>query len=165
MADFGIKVSTNNTDVSAASNAQMVLTSQYPLAKLDRTKQVSFQNIQIFFADEPPAPPVSPTPTITTTFIYKFAHGYPYRPSIWSFCQATGVTGQFQGSTTYFEDNGLIGGSLAANAPNCQLFTGVDDTYCYVYVTKYTGTVGPAVFVAGALVNIRFYVFVEDLGM
>lgn len=165
MSDFGMKVSANGTNVSNASNVQMILTSKNPLAKLDRTNKVSFQNIQIFFAHEPPAPAVGTTNTITT-LLYQFPHGYPYTPSIWSFCQAVGVQGQFQGSTTYFEDSGLIGGSnTSVNAPYALIYTGVDATNCYVYITKFTGTIGPQIFVAGSLLNIRFYVFVEDLGM
>lgn len=164
MADFGIKVSQNNTDVSTATDAQTILTSKFPLAKLDRTKTVSFQNIRIFFATEPPAPAVGTT-TTTTTLLYSFPHGYSYTPSIWAFCQAVGVTGQFSGSITYFQDRGLVGGFEAAGSSNAYITTGVDATNCYIYISKFTGLVGPQIFVAGSALNIRFYVFVEDLGM
>lgn len=164
MSDFGIKVSANNTDVYSATDAQTILTSKFPLAKLDRTNPVSFQNIRIFFASEPPAPAVG-TQTTTTTLLYSFPHGYSYTPSIWAFCQAVGVTGQFSGTTTYFQDKGLVGGSdTSVGAANAQVYTGVDETNCYIYITKFTGLLGPQIFVAGAALNIRFYVFVEDVG-
>lgn len=163
MADFGITVSSNNVDTTQATTSQQLLTSKYPLMKLDRTNKVSFQNLRIFFANEPPAPAVGTT-TVTTTLITFFPHGYKYVPKIWSFCRAVGVTGQFQGSITYFLDRGLIGGNgTAANAPNSYAYVEVDATNVYVYVTKFTGTVGPPIFLAGATLNFRIYVQVDDV--
>lgn len=166
MADFGITVSSNNVSTTNANTPQQVLTSKYPLAKIDRTKQTSFQNIHIFFANEPPAPAVGDLTTTTVTLLYRFAHGYTYTPSIWTFYRAVGVTGSFiVGGITYFMDSGVIGGNnTGVNSPYAYIDTIVDSTYVSIYLYKYTG-VGPQIFVAGSGLNIRSYVFAEDLGV
>lgn len=163
MSDFGITVSSNNVSVGEASTSEVVLTSKYPLAKIDRNNKVSFQNIRIFFANEPPAPAVG-TQTTITTFLYGFPHGYTYTPSYWAFSQAVGVFGQFSGDTTYFLDSGLIGGNnISAGAANATITIGVDATNCYIYINKFTGLLGPQIFVAGASLTSRIYIFAEDV--
>jgi len=163
--DYGIVVTENGVDASKATDLQKVLNLKYPLMKIDRDKSTSFKNIKITFVNDPPAPAVGTTTSISTQ-IYKFEHGYTYKPAIWSFCRADGVSGSFSGTTTYFVDSGLIGGSNTGfNFPFAFAYTGCDSQYCYIYVKKFTGTVGPAINLTGALLYIRFYVFAQDVGV
>jgi len=163
MGEFGIKIVDDVTDVSSATTVQTLLSSKYELMKLDRNNNVSFQNIRIFFANEPPAPDALNT---TVTLLYKFEHGYKYTPAIWSYCKADGVTVGGVTGTVYFTDNGTVGGSTtSAGASYATVQTGADETYCYIYITKFTGVSGVPIYMAGSALNFRFYVFAQDVGV
>ena len=160
MSDL-ISVTSNGVDIKNASTKDILLSSQYPLMKLDQANQNSFQNVSLFFNNEPPDPAPSNS---NSTLVYKFSHGYSYTPSVWAFCEAVGVTihGTFQ--TTYFNDSGLIGGSnTGVNVSYTTITTGVDSTYYYVYVNKFINSTGTTAHIAGATLNFRFYVFADDL--
>ena len=157
MGNFGIKVTGDSTNINEAGIEQTLLNSKDPLMKLDRANSVSFQNIRIFFANEPPVPAAN---TTTTTLLYKFKHGYDYTPAIWSYCRFDGAI------TTYFVDSGTIAGTTTGIGTSyAQIFTGADSAYCYIYIFKYTGPLAAPVYVAGSALNFRFYVFAQDVGV
>jgi len=161
MSDYGITVSSPNVDTKTASITQQLLTTKYPLMKLDRNNPVSFQNIRIMFNNEPPSPTANNT---NNTLLYSFKHNYSYTPAIWSFCKADGVTIAGVTGTSYFTDSGLIGGNdTVVNTSFAQIKVGADTTYCYIYIVKFTNSTGTPTYVAGAALNFRFYVFAQDV--
>ena len=72
-----LTVSSNNIDIRTANGPQVTFSTQYPFGKLDKTNNVSFQNISILFKNEPPIPPGTPGNTgPLKTLVYSFPHGY-----------------------------------------------------------------------------------------
>lgn len=156
MSDFGIKVSTNGNDAKVAQGSQLVMSSKYPLAKIDRTNKVSLQNIHIFFSQNVPK---------AKTLVYSFAHGYKYTPTLWSLVQCIGVTSPYN-PNPYIMDNGTL--LYTGGVAYCSLSIEADSTNVYVYVTRSYDTLITNntynVTVAGIGLRIRTYVFVEDVG-
>jgi hypothetical protein len=161
MADFGVKVSTSGNSATAATGAQLVLTSKYPLAKLDRLNPASFSNIHVTFLHDVP---------VGETLIYTLKHGYKYRPTVWHLIQIVGIAapytdfGFIMDSGTMLEGPGTTGGYQYV-----AVYTKWDETNIYYYVNKRVASlvVTPfsAVTVAGMALRIRTYAFVEDIKM
>lgn len=157
MSDFGIKVSTNGNDARIAEGSELIMSSKFPLAKIDRTNKVSLQNIHIFFSKSVPN---------AKTLIYSFPHGYKYTPTIWTLVQCIGV-GSPYAVNPYIMDNGSI--LYYQNIAYCYLYVEADDTNVYYYTTRPYNTLITDntynVTVAGVGLRIRTYVFVEDVQM
>lgn len=81
MAD-SFAVSNSGSSVQTAVGPQQLLSMNNPFTKLDTTKIISFQTIQLLFNTEPPQPP-NTGPFYSNTLVYQFAHGYEYVPAIW----------------------------------------------------------------------------------
>lgn len=161
MADFGIKVSSNGNSAVSATGAQLVLTSKYPLAKLDRTNPASFSNIHITFLHDVP---------VGETLVYTLPHGYKYRPTVWSLIQVIGTAAPYT-DFGFLMDKGamLEGPGTFGGYEYVSFYTKWDATNVYYYVNKRQANliVSPfsAVTVAGMALRIRSYVFVEDVKM
>lgn len=158
-------VSSNNVGVKGASITQTIFSSQYPFSKLDKTNNVSFQNIALLFAHEPPNPAgtVGNTGPIKT-LVYPFAHGYNYVPSTWVMVQNPTNTGVGQ-QPPYFQESWPIIRTDANNYTAAELHLQVDATNVNFYVWKYyDNTNTPSLpNILGFSLNIRVYVFVGDL--
>jgi hypothetical protein len=155
--DSIIKVSTPGVDVNKAKTNQLLLSSQYPFAKLDTQKAISFQTIYLFFNNDPPEPSAGNT---TTTTVYSFAHGYNYTPQVWGlFYVVSGapLTNFYQ---TYFQDYGII----AAQNPisMAYMYVTADATNVYVKVDKYYDGSNPNN-LASSSYKITIFTFVDDL--
>jgi len=166
-----ISVSAPGTDLRTATGKDVILNTRYPFAKLDSTNLVSFQSIEISFANDPPNPDGSTSDNLTT-LIYKFPHGYKYTPTVWCMFQRTVGAGD-QGDLTvtkfgpYQYESGVIAVSSASDLANyATLELAADDTNIYLGVMKVNvGAFGPdpPVNIAGYTLLVRVYVFVEDL--
>lgn len=151
-----LSVSQTGVDVRTATGDELIFSSQYPFAKLDKTNTVSFQNFTILFNKEPPNPSGSGS---KTTLLYQFAHGYKYVPSTWFLMQHVDG-GYTSANPIYQQEGGVI---TQTNPATYAIFTmNVDTQNCYFYITKFSdGTHN--VTVQGIFLNIRVYVFAGDL--
>lgn len=171
MADFGIKVSSEKTDVFKAKGKDLLLTSQYPFHKLDVENVVSFQNISLLFVSDPPNPDGTIQTSLTTN-VYTFKHGYNYVPATWLLAQRAVGAGVVTDPTSnrysaYFYEGGLIAADNTSDlSPYAALDYVVDSENITLSVTKYYDAVfgfGSPVNISGYSLDIRIYVFVEDL--
>ncbi len=152
MDNYGVKTSAKG-NVNNKSNISF--TSKYPMAKLDRTNKVSFQNINLTFLNDTPAPGVG---TSNSTLVYQFAHDYNYISSHWMMGTITGGSNNYP----YIEDEVALLSSIFADS-QATLIVKVNATNVYLYVNKtnLSGFGNPTV--AGVVISLRLYVFVEDL--
>lgn len=170
MADFGIKISTEGIDVKDAKPQETLLSTKYPLHKLDTQNKVSFQNISIFFNSNPPDPDGT-IETSLSTLIYSFPHGYDYTPTTWLMFQRTAGAGvQSSPASTrvsaYQYEGGIIASSSTSDFSNfAYLEYFADNKNIYIKVRKIynIATGGPPVDLSAYALLIRIYVFVEDL--
>lgn len=164
MADFGLKVSRNGTDAKLVEATDLILTSKYPLAKIDSTKAGSFKNVRIQFNNN--------VPLNVPTVVYQFKHGYNYTPSIWSLCRIFGLASPYLTDYNYIIDDGPVmtyrgaGGAIDV----VYFWAEADATNVYYYVNRIADTTAYAptvinVTIAGVSLRIRTYVFVEDVNM
>lgn len=156
-----MSVSQNGVDLRNASASQLVFSSQYPFAKLDRTNNVSFQNISILFNTEPPNPDGISVFTLTT-LVYKFAHGYTYVPSTW-FMMQNPSPGSVGLQPAYQQEGGDIIITNEADGTSAVLSMQADSTNVYLYVTKNYTSGDTLPNIQGFSINIRIYVFAGDL--
>ena len=160
-----MQVSQIGTTTKTATGSQVTFNTKYPFAKLDKTNPVSFQNISIQFYTEPPVPSGTyPDVGPTTTLVYQFAHGYTYVPSTWFLMQVTptspppiSINYQQEGTGAYF----LIVNE--ATGTGAYLTVTADQTNVYFSVNKIYNNVDPLPNIIGYVLNIRCYVFVDDL--
>ena len=158
-----ITVTSNNVDIATSSGSEVIFSAQYPFAKLDKTNTVSFQNIALFFAHEPPNP--NGTSVFqTTTLVYQFAHGYNYVPSTWFMMQNPTNTGVGL-QPNYQQEGGIIIATDELYYTAAVLTMNADATNVYFYITKYytAGDSQSLPNIYGFSLNIRVYVFVGDL--
>jgi len=160
MSDYGLKVSKDGVDVRTATGVELLLNLSKPQAKLDTTKTVSFQNIDLLFLNDPPEG--TGAGDTATTLVYKVAHGYTYTPSFWCLVQETPPSGTafYQ---AYFQDTGLV--AQHTGFDYASFYVKADATNVNFYVDKYydSGFGGLANNISGMLLRIRLYIFVEDL--
>lgn len=155
-----ITVSANGVDVKNAKGSDVLFSTAFPFAKLDTTNTVSFQIISIFFNNDPPSPAFGNAPIKTQ--VYQFKHGYTYVPSTWFLLQFDSASRQTPG---YQYENGIIQvSSVADNANYAEFDVSIDQTNVTFYITKNTiNNIDPLSEIFGYTLNIRSYVFVEDL--
>lgn len=160
MADYGIRVSAEDQDAFEASGQNLLLTTEYPFAKLDTTNEVSFQNVLLTFITNPPEPSVG---TSLTTTVYSFAHGYDYIPSAWHLVTIVTPKSGTSFDQDYFQDLGIIAQNTVADS--AVFYVDVDATTVYYRVTKNldTGFGGTANDITGMQLRIRSYIFVEGV--
>lgn len=158
-----LTVSANGVDVNTATGPDVIFSSQHPFAKLDKTNTVSFQNIALFFQNEPPNPSGIGIDTgPRTTLVYQFPHGYTYVPSTWFLMQNPSNTGVGL-QPSYQQEGGIIIQTDPFNYAIIRMQ--VDATNIYFYVDKYYSTFASEPFpnIIGFSLNIRVYVFAGDL--
>lgn len=158
MADYGFLTSLPGKDVLHPAIGDLVVSTKYPLAKLDSSTSVSFQNVNIFFAHDPPEPAM--LGNIQTTLIDSFPHGYKYKPRFWAL--GTLSTAAFNYHQDYFIGSGIL--SAHTTSDYAQIYVNVDSTNVNIYVDKFLDTFGTANDLTATSVKLRVYVFVEDVG-
>lgn len=160
--DLGpISVSAPGTSLTTAQGQHLTFNTRYPFAKLDSTNKNSFEIITVFFNTEPPNPTGGAgTTTTKKTLIYQYKHGYTYIPSTW-FLTSTDNFATVLGS----EGAWLLGNASGTSAQIAKFEIEVDSTYVNFYIDKQwtnTGSNSPPNII-GTTVNVRAYIFVEDL--
>lgn len=162
MGDVGARVSATDKDALTSTGKDLLLSS-YPLTKLDVSKTVSFQNINLIFINDPPEPPgLSGT---LNTQVYSFAHGYSYVPATWFLIQVITSPVGSNFTQNYFQDNGIIGAHTAFDEATFYAKTDVTNVYFYVGKTVNSGLGGVANNLVNTRLKIRSYVFTEDVGV
>lgn len=161
--DYGIKISDTETDVLDADLEHLLLTTEYPFAKLDTSNDVSFRNIFVRFNTNPPNPGGAFPDTDRETTVYTFAHGYDYAPATWALIQTVSPA---VGATFYqsiAQDSGVI--SAIGVDTSATLTVKADDENINLVVNKYFDNFlgGSAINIVGVTVRIRLFVFVESL--
>lgn len=153
MGDYGIKVvdPQSGQNVNEAVDSALLLTSKYVVIKLDTTKNQSFQNINLVFLNNPPGGGAN-------TVVYSFAHTYNYVPSNWSLVRIATVDPSSVFHQNYFMSKGVIsqytlldyaGFNVQADATNIN------------FEVERFGTAN----IVGMALQIRMYVFAEDIGL
>lgn len=155
---FGIKVLSPSGTGPQGGPEQVIFTTKYPFAKIDTQNPVSFQNIGIFFNNDPPFDPTGST-TITTP-IYQFKHGYDYIPTYWMLYQNTNASNN-QRQWTYGNEGSLIYAPTAFNY--AQLLVAVDKLFFTVYVLKSYSGLGLQANIVGFTIKLRVYIFTEPV--
>lgn len=158
MSDYGVIVSEKDSDVKKLEN--IIFTSKYVTAKLDTSKDVSFQDILLTFDNDPPAP----VSGILVTKVYSVEHGYNYKPSIWSLVSIVspsfGVLSDFQ--QDFFQEAGVI--SSHSSDDEASFYVDADDTYVNFYVRKFkSGALDDDNDLSTYVLRVRLYVFAEDV--
>lgn len=164
MSDFGIKVTSKDAAVDSAALKEQLLNTKWPFAKLDVTNPVSFQNIRIVFNNDVP---YNGDGSARRTDVYQFKHGAvdpktgkKLVPQFWILGKNSNTT---PGAQAYFTGGGQIA-AITAFSP-VVFGVEVDDTNVYLYVVKYYDNITPQnTNIAGTILQIRCYIFVEDLG-
>ena len=161
--DYGIKISAPGYDARSATNLQLLLNMEYPIAKLDTTNIVSFQDILLTFVNDPPEPAV-PGVTPATTLVYSFNHGYSYTPQVWSLINVVVPPPSSMPTYDVFnQEQALLSILTIVDYASLRIVT--DATKVYFYVDKYqSGLPGGGPNPLGSCqVKIRVYVFVQDI--
>lgn len=164
--DYGIRISKDGSDADALGNVfadrqSLLMNMRDPMAKLDTTNPVSFQNISLTFNTDPPEP--TGAGEEKETVVYQFAHGYTYSPTVWTLAQVTQrptTPGTFY--QNFFQTVGVIKSTTAADFAALQMRN--DNQYVYISVRKgyNAGLGGTPQNIVGCKILIRIYVFVED---
>lgn len=171
MANGPIAVSAPGTSLKGAVGSDITFNTRYPFAKLDSTKDTSFQNISIFFGVDTPNPD-GVTAFSLNTIVYQFAHGYNYIPAIWCIFQRNGAGDQGDLTVTKYGEHGYENGLIAVSSnsdfnQSANLTLLADQTNVYIGVTKNYITGGPftdpSVNLEGYTLLVRVYTFVNDL--
>ncbi len=162
MSDYGVKVSAEDQDVYSAIGQEILLTTRYPFAKLDTTKDESFKNTLLTFITNPTEPSGVGDTELTTT-VYSFPHGYDYIPSAWHLVQITNPAGGTAFDQDYFQDSGIVASHTAFDGAIFE--SEVDATTVYYKITKYydSGLGGSTNDITGLQLKIRSYIFVEGV--
>ena len=155
-SDYGIKISPPQIDARTATNLQLLLNMQYPIAKLDSTNPVSFQDVTLTFANDPPE---SVGASVLTT-VYTFKHGYNYVPQVWAMMTVL-VPPTSRPIEQLYNQNFL---TLALTTPfdTAVMYVKADATNVYFIVDKSRFGGGGANPLQPCVVRVRTYVFVQD---
>lgn len=156
--NFGIKISTPNTDVNSSDASQLLMSSSYPFLKIDTQSDVAYQTLLLLFSNDPPAAAFG---TTQTTGVYSFAHGYKYVPKVWALFTTVVQATSPETPQQYFLDNGLIAQQLPGQDAT-YMYIGADSTNVYIYVAKSDFGGGNSNLI-GASYKITTFTFVDDL--
>jgi hypothetical protein len=171
MSNGPISVSAPGKSLRDALGSDITFNTRHPFAKLDTTNKVSFQNINIFFANDPPNPNGTTQTSLVTT-VYQFKHGYKYIPALWCIYQRTGFGVQNDFSSTKFGPYGYENGTFCVSSASdtaqyAELAFWADETYVYIGINKHYQTDAfhpdPPVNLLGYSLLLRVYAFVNDL--
>jgi hypothetical protein len=166
MADYGLRVSESGVDAtklgtSTASRNKLPINMRSPMAKLDTTNVVSFQNILLTFTTDPPEPTGAGEEKVTA--VYEFSHGYSYAPTVWALAQVIqrpNSPGNYY--QNFFQAVGILRTGSSFDFAALQFNN--DQNKVYLNIRKYydAGAGGGTNNLIGCQVLVRVYVFTED---
>lgn len=158
--DYGIMVS-NPSESLNTTNAGLLMSTKYPMAKIDTTNPQGFKTTQLLFNNDPPEPVGTGT---ATTVVYSYLHGYKYKPQFWPLTyMASQPSGLPAFSQTYFIGAGIV----SANSPGDEAAFNViaDTTSIYFVVQKYNNGIGLLNPLVGMNLQVTVFVFVDELAV
>lgn len=159
--DFGIIITQPGVDTTGATLNETTLNTSYPMLKLDTTNAVAFQTLTLSIVNDPPEP-VGPA-VHKYTVIYKYKHGYIYKPAIETLFNVTTPPPGTSFSTPYFLDWTVLGAHTAFD--NASLYAVADDTWVYYIVDKYKDSGGSANLLTGTNITITTHAFLDGVGV
>jgi hypothetical protein len=149
MADYGIKTSNGEVSVLDADRLETLMTTAFPFAKIDQTKQDTFRTTTVRFLND--------VPDNTKTLIASFEHGYKYRPQVWGMWNV--IWSASQGGA---EQNGYGALTNSSGIPSSTLSYDWDEEKVYLYLEK-GSTVGTPTNAIGTTATLTTYIFADDL--
>ncbi len=148
--NYGIKVSKKGVNAITATGSDIIMTTHFPFAKIDQTKEDTFRTTTVTFLHD--------TPDNVKTLIASFAHGYTYKPQLWGLWNVTwgpSITG-----TPGLVQNGYGTLTNTSGFPASTFTYEWDSTTVYLYLTK--GSTGASSAI-GTTATLTTYIFVDDL--
>jgi hypothetical protein len=158
--DYGILVTQPGTGVDGATLNKETMNTSYPQLKIDTTNLAGFQTLTLSIVTDPPEPAGAGH---RYTVIYKYKHGYVYKPAIETLFNITTPPPSTSYSTPYFLD----WTALAAKTVDdfAALYAVADDTWVYYIVDKWNGGTGLANLLTGTNINITTHCFLDGVGV
>lgn len=158
--DYGILVTQPGVGTDGSTLNEATLNTTYAVLKIDTTNPTGFQTLTMSIVNDPPEPAgVGHKYTV----IYKYKHGYVYKPAIETLFNITTPPPATSYSTPYFLD----WTALAAHTVNdyAALYAVTDDTWVYYIVDKWNGGGGLANLLTGCNINITTHCFLDGVGV
>lgn len=152
MADYGVKASEANVSVLTATGSQVLMTSQYPFAKIDQTMLETFRTTTVTFLND--------VPNNVKTQIAFFPHGYTYRPQVWGLWNVT--WGPNIVGTPNVQQNGYGNLTNSSGFPASTFSYEWNETNVYLYLFKGSGFPGDGNAI-GTVATLTTYIFADDL--
>lgn len=160
--DYGILITQPGTDATGAPTLnKTTLNTAYAQLKIDVTNVAGFQTLTMSIVNDPPEP-VFPAQH-KYTVIYKYKHGYTYKPAIETLFNITTPPPATSYSTPYFLD----WTALAAHTVDdySALYAVADDTWVYYIVDKWNDGGGSPNLLTGCNINITTHCFLDGVGV
>jgi hypothetical protein len=152
MNDYGIKVSHKDKSVLSDDHSDILMSTQFPFAKIDPTMTDTFRTTSLIFLNNPPSN--------TKTEVYRFAHGYSYKPMVWGLWKINWGPNVLTTPNTEQNGYGYIINTTAF--PSSYLSYEVDSTHVILYA--YRGEFAPSLSsLIGTTATLTTYIFVDDL--
>lgn len=153
MADYGFKVSEKGKNAITATGTDIIMSTRYPFAKIDPTKDDTFRTTTVTF--------ITDTPDNVKTLIAQFAHGYDYKPQLWGLWNVTWGPSIF--GTPNLVQNGY--GSIINTSGGVFSILSYewDETNVYLYLNKGALPPGAVSSAIGTTATLSTYIFVDDL--
>jgi hypothetical protein len=150
--DYGIKTSKKGKSALSQNYTDILMSSRFPLAKIDQTKENSFRTTNITF--------LSNTLQGVTTLIASFKHGYDYDPQMWGLWDITWGPGTLVSGLRF---NGYGSVSSSTGIPVATLWYEKDEINVYLYV-RWSDPFGMTpIDLTGTTASLTTYVFADDL--
>jgi hypothetical protein len=158
--DYGIFITQPGTDATTQPKLnKTTLNTAYAQLKIDTTNVTGFQTLTLSIVNDPPEPGVGHVYTV----VYKYKHGYTYKPAIETLFNITTPPPATSYSTPYFLD----WTALAQRSVNdyAAMYAVADDTWIYYIVDKWNGGGGLANLLTGCNINITTHAFLDGVGV
>jgi hypothetical protein len=146
--DYGIKV------ISPDNSTFPLMTTAYPFAKLDSTKDFSLKTTRIRFNNDLPE-----GTTLLASYPHPFATPNNYTPQFWSLIYFEGSAANAISTQTYSNTNVALVQSSVFDQVTIEVR--INDTNVLIYAVK--SSVATPVIMTGAIVRVTVYCFVDDL--
>lgn len=159
--DYGILISEPGRGTEGVPLNRTIVNTAYAQLKLDTQNDSSFKTITMSIVNDPPEP-VGPAQH-KYTVIYKYKHGYTYKPAIETLFHITTPPPGSHYTTPYFLDwTGLAAQTVDDYAT---LYAVADDTWIYYIVDKWNDGAGSSNLLTGANIDITTHVFLDGVGV
>lgn len=149
--DYGFRVAKKGKSALSKNILDISMTSRFPFAKIDQTKQNSFRTTSITFLNNPPSG--------VKTLIASFPHGYTYDPQMWGLWDITWGPGTYVPGLNM---NGYGSVSSSTGIPVSVLWYEKDATNIYIY-NQWLDPFGfTPIDMTGTTATLTTYIFADD---